>query len=273
MPRSQPVALLLLVTLAAIHISPSTCRSAIYLHYAFDGNAVDSVGGRNGTLIGDATFSSNVAPGIGSTQSLALDGTLDKVIYDTAAADILSGSFTVALWANVASRRPAGTLTFVGTRGPGNQFGTDFKYRIDRFVRLDIGNGISGFLTISDTPVSYNLNEWHHLAVTVTPTGYTLYFDGNPINSVGFAGTPLLLDAGHDLAVGAIDASLVPNGPPTGEDFHGLIDDFRIYDTALSASEVAALFAPVPEVSALLTWMLLGFTTAKVRYRACVGNP
>lgn len=241
-------------TLAACHRQGSA-SAALVCHYTFDGNAQDSAGGHHGTLIGDASYSNSVPPAFGGTQSLRLDGTLDKMIYNTAASDIISGSFTVAAWANVASLRPIGTHTFVGTRGPDNQFGFDFKYRIDGAVRLDIGNGTNAFLTISDTQITYSLNEWHHLATTVTPTNYKLYFDGTLVQDVAFNGTPVLLDAGHDLAIGAIGATLLPNGPPMGEDFHGLIDDVRIYNTALSSNEVGAL---VPEPSSIILCLLAG---------------
>ena len=217
--------------------------SGLYLHYKFEGNANDSVAGRNGTLIGDAAFSSNASPAEGSTQSLALDGSLDKVIYDTTADDTLNGSFTVALWANAQERRPSsGSLTFFGTRGPASTQGTDLKYLNDSAVRADIGTG-SSFLAIEDSPFTWELNEWHHLAAVVTPTQYQLYVDGVLYDSRAYSGVPLLLDAGHDLAVGAVAAMLDPHG----EDFHGLIDDFRIYSRALSAHEIDELVPdPIP---------------------------
>jgi hypothetical protein len=153
-------------------------------------------------------------------------------------------------------------MAFFGTRGPSDTFGTDLKYITDNKVRVDIGTG-SSFLAIHDTPFTYNLDEWHHLAAVITPTRYELYIDGVLRDTRSYGGTPLLLNAGHNLAVGSIAALLVPDP----EDFHGLIDDFRIYDTALSAGEVASLLAPVPEASALLTWVLLSYAGAVVRHR------
>jgi hypothetical protein len=207
-----------------------------YLQYKFEGNAIDSVAGRNGTLIGGATFSSDASPAIGSTQSLALDGSLDKVIYDATAADSLTGSFTIALWVNAKERRSSSSLTFFGTRGPASTQGTDLKYFNESAVRGDIGTG-STFLAIHDSPFTWELNEWHHLAAVVTPTKYQLYIDGALYDTRAYSGVPLLLDAGHDLAVGAVAALLEPHG----EDFHGLIDDFRIYARALSPHEIDEL--------------------------------
>jgi hypothetical protein len=232
-------------------LAAPTCEAAIVFHYPFEGNALDVVGGHNGTLVGDATFSGNVPPGIGSTQSLFLDGTLDKVIYDASAADLLNGNFTIAAWVNAASRRPDSTLTFVGTRSP-EDHGVDFKYFVDSEIRLDIGNG-SSFLTISDHPVTYNLNEWHHVAVVVQPSQYELFFDGVSQGVASMSpGTPLLLDADHDLAIGSINAVLTPNGPPLGEDFHGWIDDVRIYNTALTGDEIRSAMQGAEPTSTIL---------------------
>jgi hypothetical protein len=227
-----------------IHISASFSWAVLFLHYKFDGDAVDAVAGRNGTLLGNATFSNNAAPGIGSAMSLALDGSLDKVIYDTTAADNVTGTFTVALWVNAQEQRPSAALTFFGTRGPSDTFGTDLKYFIENYVRADIGTG-TGFLTINDSPFVWNLNEWHHFAAVVTPSQYQLYIDGNLYDTDSYSGVPLLLDAGHNLAVGAVADLLVPHG----EDFHGLIDDFRIYKMALTAGEVATLLVPEPSTA------------------------
>ena len=87
-----------------------------------------------------------------------------------------------------------------------------------------------------------------HYAVTVDPTASStrLYVDG-------------VLQASQPFAV-AVSASgtmtrLGRQFDPIGEYFAGAIDEFRVYSGALTASEVSALAAPVPEPS---TFVLMG---------------
>src|SRR4030095_7067050 len=107
-------------------------------------------------------YSSNV-PAIlvgASSQSLSLDGTFDKMVYDVTGGDALGGSFTVAMWVTPAELRPSGSLNFFGTRGPVDG-SMDVKFRTDNGInydiRLDLGNG-SSFQVIHDTPtIDYHL--------------------------------------------------------------------------------------------------------------------
>lgn len=240
-------------------------RAALISYYPFDGNPNDAAGTRNGTLLGDATYSSNVPPGF-SGQSLSLDGTFDKMVYDVTGGDAVGGSFTVAMWVNPAELRPQGSQNFFGTRGPVDG-SIDIKFRTDNSVnykiRLDLGNG-NAFSVIHDTPTfTFTLGRWYHVAVAVSPSSWNIYLDGSLLDSGVGPAAPVLWDANHDLAIGSINATTGPQGPPLGEDFHGLIDDVRIYSTALTATEVKAL-VPEPQAICLLA---LGFLASGIAQR------
>jgi hypothetical protein len=200
------------------------------MHFPLDGNATDAASGFVGSLIGNASFSGNVRAGC-TGKSLYLDGSLDKVIVETGSLGI-SSPFTVSVWANAASRRPEATLAFLGSREEDTAF--DLKYLADELIRADIGDG-SQWLAIHDTPVTYGLNEWHHVAAVVNSSSYTLYYDGVAIDQQSLTGNALLLDADHGFTIGAVGPFLFPHG----EDFHGWIDDVRVYSRALSPTEVA----------------------------------
>lgn len=208
--------------------------SGLISYYPLENNALDPVGGRNGTLLGDATFSSNVPSALAgfSTRSLSLDGSLDKLIYDVTGADSVAGTFTVALWVNPSQLTAGSASTFFGTRFP-NDFGFDVKFLSTDRIRTDIGNG-SQWLAIHDTPAqSISVGTWYHVAVTVTPTTGTVYFNGSAVSSISYGpATPILLNANNDLAIGGVGAGV------TSEDFHGLIDDVRIFNSSLSAAEI-----------------------------------
>ena len=124
----------------------------------------------------------------------------------------------------------------------GNQYfqtGPDANFRY-------VGSSVSGFLeteVIDSSNVVKNLstpnnymggfeNSWVQIFVTVDRTSNTetFYFDGAPMSS-GSLGT-----------LGSIGPFRAKIGTLGSYYFNGLIDDVRVYDRALSAAEVAALY-------------------------------
>jgi len=228
---------------AILGIALDSAQAALVAHYPLDGNANDIVGGRHGTLIDDATFSANVPAALGTGQSLALDGVDDKVHYDIPAGDVVSGTFTVALWINPSQKATQDRAhAFFGTRYPSDH-SFDVMLRVDNRVRTDIGTGVS-WLTIFDTPpnvVDFTVNTWFHVVVAVTPTSHSIYVNGNLLASGALPGsTPLLWDQNHDIGIGGSGGSAFGDGSA----FEGMIDDVRIYDTALTQDEIQALANP-----------------------------
>ena len=104
------------------------------------------------------------------------------------------------------------------------------------------------FLPVGASPVVNN-SAWHLLTGVVDNVAGTtsMYVDGVLVSSGGLS--PLVQSSASFL-VGGVAVS----GSPRSY-FTGLIDDVRIYDNALSAAEVSALYgAPVPEPA---TWAML----------------
>lgn len=80
-------------------------------------------------------------------------------------------------------------------------------------------------------------NTWHHIALTYNGTALQLYLDGQ--NDGSTTNIPGTLDADAiNLAVGATSNGAAP--------FRGRIDDVRIYNRALSQSEITALYGNPP---------------------------
>jgi hypothetical protein len=98
---------------------------------------------------------------------------------------------------------------------------------------------------VSAVPV--NDGQWHHIALTVAPSGQTLYVDGQPVDSTD---CPMATaDLGFtSLANGyttQVDGTAWPSTP--GGYFHyvGSLDDIRLYNRTLSPAEIQTL-ATVP---------------------------
>jgi hypothetical protein len=142
-------------------------------------------------------------------------------------ASSLSGSFTIEEWANPSTT--SGSLGLYGSRTPADQ---SFDAKLySGGIYEDIGNGSSWLATSSNVSFPYSANIWHFFAHTATTNAYQVYADGIPIGSGTFSGTPLFLDANHDLLIGETGHS--------GEGFSGLIDEARVSKVLRSADWIA----------------------------------
>ncbi|MES1165853.1 MAG: LamG domain-containing protein, partial [Verrucomicrobiota bacterium] len=99
--------------------------------------------------------------------------------------------------------------------------------------------GSTTWVVLSATPAGALNGNWHHLACVMTTSGMTLYFDGTSVNSNTDTSAVVYPVSGStlNLAVGR------HGGSSTAYDFTGKIDEVRIYNRALSATQVGALAA------------------------------
>src|SRR5256885_7945286 len=84
--------LALLIATAALALAPSA-HAALIHEWQGDGNANDSVGTNNGSLVGDTTFTTGA-----SGQAFSFDGNGDDVQVPDDPSHYFSGSFTVDAW-------------------------------------------------------------------------------------------------------------------------------------------------------------------------------
>ncbi len=211
-------------------------------HYTFDVDGTATVG-TDANLGSAASISSDAAVGTGSLalsgapaiDTLGTDGAVSGNSFDW----ILSDTRTVALWVKAAAGAQLdanATLISLGAEPlSGGRF--DLVVKSDA-LRLEVqGGGTTTSTIIAD-------GTWHHIAVVVTDPATVAsceyYLDGVSQGTFGGSGTALITDVGpmyigdgfHDLT----------------RDFIGNIDDVRLFDTALTASEVAALVVTEPGV-------------------------
>ena len=83
-----------------------------------------------------------------------------------------------------------------------------------------------------------NLDEWHHAAATYDGATWNLYLDGNLENSL-FVNLPTRSDTTQLAALGAMIKSPTQPGVVTGR-FAGVLDEVRVWDSALSQSAIQA---------------------------------
>ena len=190
---------------------------------------VDSSGsGNNGTILGNPTW---VAGQNGL--ALRLDGTGDyATVPDSASLDI-SSTITLAAWV-----KPEKTATQYLIK-KATQNGTDgyeLSLATTGFPFVRFNSTASGTTYRVDSPIAYpnNGTTWMHLAATSDGTTIRLYVNGA---EVATKPAPAAITT-NNLALG-----IGAQGDGVSQ-LQGAMDDVRVYNRALSASEVAALAAP-----------------------------
>ncbi len=104
-----------------------------------------------------------------------------------------------------------------------------------RLIEMGLGSGVG----VLQAPAELKTNQWYHLAGTYDGTTATIY-----VNGVKFKSEPISGNLSIDPS-----ALLIGRGDPefsSGEYFHGLLDEIRVWNVARSAAEIqSALNKPL----------------------------
>jgi hypothetical protein len=226
--------------------------SGLLVHYQFDETggtvATDSSGrGNHGTYVGNPTFG---AGSVGGAVVLAGGASDSNAPYVSIPNGVLAGAqnLTVATW-----------VTWSGTGGDG-QWIYGLGLDSNRYVFSGPNWSKSAILRSGITLNSWQAEKgmsstsalpsgsWQHLAVVVDSTAQTatMYLNGTAIaTATEVTIKPSdLYDATKSVS-GYIGKSLFPGDAY----FNGAVDDFRVYDRALSAAEITRLASRVPDES------------------------
>lgn len=167
-----------------------------------------------------------------NARSLDFDGTDDHVVAGDL--DAFTGDFTISAWIKV---RDVTSNRAIMARWK-NAGSEEFVLLVNTERNLSFSTQNSATCTggafetlLSDSPLS--LSEWHHVAAVVdSAVEKRLYIDGE---REGVAA----LD--HALPDCAIDTWIGQAEREARAPFHGVIDDVRVYNFALTESEIAEL--------------------------------
>ncbi len=199
-------------------------------HWPLDGNGNDISGnGNDGVKQGDGTEA--YATGIiGQAANFTNDWMLG--IPNPSFFDVANNSLTVYCWIN--SSGTDNWEPFVSRRGEGSEGWQLRKRGGDDIVTFTLRN-TSG--DDDPTPSRRGLfnSQWHQVVGTYDGAQRVIYMDGVAIMS--FPDTGTIGSADEAVAIGGRF-----NGTAAESFFTGLIDDVRIYNGALNANTVAALY-------------------------------
>jgi len=195
----------------------------LVLYLNCDNNLIDqSNNNNNGTWNGLESY----GPGILGSRGILLDGTADGSYVVVKHSDILDGMSQLSLSA--------------WTKKNSDNVGGRILCKHVTYSLAVIGNTVQNYLVNSQgtlknlqaTSASINDTEWHHYAVTYDGATMKLFIDGQEADSESLS-DDIAVQPSRDLLIGK---------EPAGNAFHGSIDDVRIYNRALDATEVLAIY-------------------------------
>ncbi len=240
------------IMIAALCISASAAAptEGLIYYYSFDtagSTAIDSVNGINLAIAGENRF----VEGISGT-GLSFDGSSDQVLQlgQPITAINSQNAVTVSLWAKFdASQETDHTLI-----GWGSGADPDNYYRL--FVQG--GSHNIGSQTNTGYPYGWNNNadvvgeenvklilddNWHHIAMVHDGAEGTITFYIDGIAYPGFGAPDGSADA-QDYKIGPMTYWLTIGSmhDKVSANFKGVMDELRIYDGALTADQISALY-------------------------------
>ncbi len=206
------------------------------------GTVPDDFDGNPGVLHGGEKVTDSIR---GEVLSFS-GGTEERVDYG----DILnpgSGSYTVSAWFNVfTSSGPAQGVAFKGNSWSGSEGWGIFVENGNLYVRACYEHENTD--TRVQTGTSVTGGEWHHVALVLDADAGTLtaYLDGLGSGAGGDSNGWVPAYSGVTFPVGVDfmteDPLVIGNRPTLGAGLYGMMDDFAVWNRALSEQEILAIF-------------------------------
>ena len=252
---STPAILVLGLLSLSLGLYAASAHATLISHYTFDDAAdlgADATGTNNGTPMGGASQ----GPGKVGAGSLVLSG--DDQYINVGGTDSFNSvaddgdGWTVATWIKMktgaAPATGANTMRIfstyyedgVGWTGTGWGLGND-RRNGDLLMSTTYGI-VDMWFDPGPTPD----DEWTHWAYVYRNDGDTIatdYYVNGQLAGSATPGNPFGINpTTQDYAIGSLGLDTYP------QDLNGTLDDLRVYDTELTAEEIAELYSPSPPV-------------------------
>ena len=241
-----------------------TVDAALVAAYNFDDDTATDVsgGGNDGTLGATTAFSTDNPFGAGGGKSAVFDGTGNAVITvaTSPALEAVDNALTLAFWmkGNLGANWARQTEKRSGDGWSINRFNAENAVNLRVDTDADPG-GFNQNMTASGTKIlNVYDNTWHHIAFTMDNGTFVAYKDGVQVGTTTY---------NHGNGFG--NNAIMYVGGRAGNSDNIMMDDFGIWDEALDANAIAALFNgpiinPIPEPSTLAL-LVMGIIACGVR--------
>jgi len=228
--------------LAAVQDTNAAATTATLIHsYTFeDGTANDSIGSAHGTLVGGAAVVSGALVTSAQDQWMEMPGNV--IAMNTFNEVTIEAWYTPSAGANTGWTMLAYFGDSVNGLGSNGFFMTSARGDDKSRAAISIGDIATPYAseTGADGP-EYDDGLLHHMVSTIEDTDITLYIDGVLIDS-----TPL--DPHNSISgISQNFAYLAKGGYDADPEWIGSIDEFNIYNQALSQAEIGSNYAAGPQ--------------------------
>ncbi|WP_168797531.1 LamG-like jellyroll fold domain-containing protein [Neolewinella litorea] len=216
--------------------APST--DGLVAYWKFDESsgttANDTAGIYNATLNSGASFAPDQGQSGGALKLNALTGGATVPSFD------LSGSaITISAWVKANPTTSGANRRVLGKTNPANSNDYSFILNVTSQEAVEMKFMLNGSTANASTRGRAIVEgQWHHIAATYDGSEIVIYVDGASETTSKQSGT-LVNTANMKLGIGNR-----PQGAASDHPFDGLIDELRVYDRSLSASEVSNLTTP-----------------------------
>jgi hypothetical protein len=232
--------ILSIAVVALLLAVPGISQADVAARYSFSKDVSDSIGGRDGDLQGNAVVSGGqlVLDGNGSYADLPIGDLIAGLTDSTFETWVTLNVYLGQAWARIFDfGNDTGTNMFLVPRNGSNN--------VPRFAlttALDPTGGGAGNEQQVQAALHFPIGVETHVAVTIDSVNQiaTLYVNGLPAATIyNYTYTPS--------SMGFTLANYLGKSQYADPYLNGSINEFRIYDFALSASQIAASFAAGPD--------------------------
>jgi hypothetical protein len=214
----------------------ASSQAALVGHWPADGNTNDVVGGNNGNAVGLVSYTQGI-----SGQAFLFDGSSYVSIPGAGKYQFGTSDFSVSFWVRVdasfASSVDLGGMVSKDSYGVQPDY-QGWLFNICRFCS-NPGWGIEvrqvPGVDINARMPGLSAGTWYHFVGVRRSSNVEFYLNGAISMTEGAVPANVSNDA--EMVIGALSIG-------ARQFLIGAIDDIRVYDTALSAADVAALYAP-----------------------------
>jgi autotransporter-associated beta strand protein len=195
-----------------------------------NGNAVDVVGGNNGTLTNSTAY------GTGEVgQAFHFNGSSAMVLLANTPALQLQ-TFTIETWLQ---RGSATSVTMDGSAVAGNTLFFGYGHSGYSLGMSPNGNPLLTWVDHNDVVCSAAITDtdWHHVAVTTTNGTVVFYIDGTAYPVTG------TYNPGYTFGTAPALGGRADNiNQPNNDSFLGSLDELSVYNAALTPAQILAIY-------------------------------
>jgi len=229
--------LLIAIGLFWFPVAWANLSDGLVAYYPFDGNAQDESGNGNHGTVHGATLTENR---FGNTESAyVFDGINDSISVDDGSQFNFINNLSVSLWVNpsLSQSNNAGLIDKSHTHNSNNgiQKSWAIQQAVDHtnFFRLNYQYNNTDYWSDFAT-VWLEPNVWNHILVSKENETVKYYKNGTLVSIYNGSVSSIDINGNLPLIIGAVNN--------WDRFFNGSIDDIRIYNRALSKSEIQQLY-------------------------------